>query len=99
MSLVYTDELVLQVKPDVDPNIFDIDKYDDFLDILCGSRDYLRESIHESVRFLLGGEYQNTLQLAKENYESNSNLQEYFGSFHNFEERPHYLQSFAHLER
>lgn len=87
MSLVTTDELVLHVKPDVDRDIFDIDKYDDFLDILCSSREYLKESISETVRFLLGGEYQNTLQLAKENFDSNLHIQEYFGSFRKFEER------------
>ncbi len=86
MSLVSTDELVLRVKPDVDRGVFDIDKYDDFLDCLCGSREYLKESIQESVRFLLSGEYANSLQLAKENFDSNQNLQEYFGSFNNFEE-------------
>ena len=86
MSLVNTDELVLQVKPDVDRNVFDIDKYDDFLDVLCGSRDYLRESIEETVRYLLSLEYQNTLQLAKENFNSNQNLQEYYGSFSKFED-------------
>jgi len=86
VSLVSTDDLVLRVKPDVDRKIFDIDRYDDFLECLCGTREFQKEAIHESVRFLLGGEYKNSLQLAKENFNNNQNLKEYFGSFHNFEE-------------
>lgn len=87
MSEVRTEDLVLKVKPDVDRKVFDIDKYDDFLNILCGSREYLRESIDEATRYLLGGEYNNTGQLAKENFDSNQNIQEFFGSFSKFEEK------------
>jgi len=85
MSYVNTDDLVLRVKKDVDKSRFNIDKYDDFLEAFCGSREYLKEAIIEAVRYLLGGEYQNTQELAKENFENNSEIEEYHGSFENFE--------------
>lgn len=33
-------DLVLKVPPNIDPEKFDINKYEAFLDALCGERDY-----------------------------------------------------------
>ena len=69
MSGISVDELVLKVSTNVDPNKFDINKYEDFLDILCDKREYLRESIEETVRFFLSGQYETTSALARENFD------------------------------
>ncbi len=87
MTNVNTDELVLKVKPDVDPSKINIEKYEDFFDSFFGSREYLKEATREAVRFLLGEEYANTVELAKENYEKNPSLEEYYGSFNNLKNR------------
>jgi len=84
---IKTDNLVLKVSKSVDPRKLDLSKYDDFLEELCGHRDFQKETIQEAVRFLLGGEYKNTEELAKENFDQNPDLQEYYGTFENLRKR------------
>jgi type III restriction enzyme len=75
-----TDDLVLRVKKDVDPNHLNLDSYEGFLDALCGPREFQKEAIRTVCRFLAGGEYANTRELAEENYERNDLLVERYGS-------------------
>ena len=84
MTDVKVNELVLQVTKNIDPEKLDLDKYEDFLEELCGHREFQKESIRTAVRFLLSGEYKNTGDLAKENFEKNPSLKEYYRSFDNF---------------
>jgi type III restriction enzyme len=84
---IKTDNLVLKVSKSVDPRKLDLSKYDDFLEELCGHRDFQKEAIQEAVRFLLGGEYKNTEELARENFDQNPDLQEYYGTFENLRKR------------
>jgi type III restriction enzyme len=74
-------DLVLRVSPSVDPARFDINKYEPFLDALCGSREYQKEAIRTVLRYLLGGRYPNLRALAEENFYSNETLQERYGTF------------------
>lgn len=68
---IKTQDLVLRVTRDIDPQKLDLSKYDDFLDELCGHREFQKEAIRIVVKFLLGGEYEDTADLAKENFETN----------------------------
>lgn len=64
-------DLVLKVSPNVDPQRFDINKYEAFLDALCGEREYQKEAIRVTLRYLLGGQYSSLRDLAQENYHQN----------------------------
>ena len=81
MTEVKVKELVLEVTKNINPDKLDLDKYGDFLDELCGHREFQKESIRTTVRFLLSGEYKNTEDLIKENFEKNPTLREYYDSF------------------
>ncbi len=81
---VLNQDLVLRVSKSVDPSIFDINKYEGFLDALCGEREYQKEAIRNTLFYLLGGNYNNLSQLAEENYHSNENLQTLYGSFEQY---------------
>jgi len=74
----------LRVSKSVDPSAFDINKYEGFLDALCGEREYQKESIRNTLLYLLGENYHNLSQLAEENYHSNVNLQTLYGSFEQY---------------
>ena len=87
MSTINVDDLILNVRKDVDPNKFNIDKYEDFLEALCPTRDFLRESIEETVRFFLSGQYKTTSELAKENFEQNQVMRDVYGSFQKLEDK------------
>jgi len=77
-------DLVLKVSPNIDPEKFDINKYEAFLDALCGEREYQKEAIRITLRYLLGGQYNNLKELAEENYHQNPVLQERYGSLEDF---------------
>ncbi len=82
-------DLVLNVSPNYDPKRFDPNKYEGFLDALCIDREYQKEAIREVIRYFLGGQYNNLLELAEENYHNNHKLQEKYSSFIDFTQ---YLQ-------
>ena len=79
------EDLVLRVSTNVDPTRFDINRYERFIDALCGTREYQKEAIRAVLRYFLGGRYTNLRQLAEENFNSNSALQERYRSFHEME--------------
>lgn len=81
----HNQDLVLRVSPGINPGRFDISRYEPFLDALCGTREYQKEAIRVTLRYLLGGRYANLRSLAAENYYSNETLQERYGSFREME--------------
>ncbi len=74
------EDLVPSVRSDVNPKRLNLDAYEGFLDALCGSREYNKEAIRVVCRFLGGGEYVSTRDLAEENYKGNSYMVERYGS-------------------
>ena len=78
-------DLVLRVSTSIDPTRFDITRYEPFLDALCGSREYQKEAIRVTLRYLLGGRYANLCALAEESFHSSEKLQERYGSFREME--------------
>lgn len=81
------EDLVLQVSSSYDPNLFDIGKYEAFIDKLCGTREYQKEAIKQACIFMLWGRYKNLGQLAQENYNINKTLQDKYSQFSDFEKR------------
>ncbi len=79
------EDLVLKVTENIDPKTWDEAKYETFLDELCGYREYQKEAIRTSLRYLLGGKYANLRALAKDNFDNNTELQERYGSWANME--------------
>lgn len=77
-------DLVLTVSKNIDPKIFDINKYEPFLDALCADREYQKIAIRETLRYLLGDEYKNINELVEENYHNNPKLQEKYSSLNEF---------------
>ena len=83
-QLLKNQDLVLKVSPNVDPAKFDISKYEAFIDALCGDREYQKEAIRETLRYLLGGQYNSLKDLVKENYQQNPVLQDLYPSLEDF---------------
>jgi len=48
-------DLVLKVSKSVNPAVFDINKYEGFLDALCGQREYQKTAIRNTLFYFLGG--------------------------------------------
>jgi type III restriction enzyme len=79
------EDLVLTVSDDIDPNVWDESRYEAFLDELCGHREYQKDAIRTTLRFLLGKRYPNLKALAKHNFEKSEELQERYGSWQSME--------------
>jgi type III restriction enzyme len=82
-SVVKQDDLVLRVRTDYDPEVLRLDRYEGFLEALCSTREFQKDSIRAACRFLGGGQYANTEELAAENYAANELLGEHYGSLSN----------------
>lgn len=83
MTTFRNQDLVLQVSTDFDPSTLRLDQYEAFLDALCGDREYQKDAIRTTCRFLAGGQYESTRQLAEANYATNNVLAERYGSLDN----------------
>lgn len=79
-TMFRNEDLVLRVRPDFDPGILRLDRYEAFLDALCGDREYQKDAIRTVCRFLGGGQYLTTTDLAVENYTANAVLGDRYGS-------------------
>lgn len=77
-------ELVLKVSNNVDTNKWDESKYYQFIEELTNGRKYQEEAILAALRFMCGGQYKNTKELAEENFKNNNHLQEKFTTLQNF---------------
>jgi type III restriction enzyme len=88
------EDLVLKVTTNIDPKVWDESRYEAFLDELCGVREYQKEAIRTTLRYLVGGRYANLRELAKENFDTNEELQQRYGSWTGMERHlqlPHQL--------
>src|SRR3990167_3474214 len=78
-------DLVLEVSTSIDRRKWDENKYELFIDELCGVREYQKEAIRTTLRYLLGGEYRDLRDLATKNFERNVTLRDKYGSRSNTE--------------
>ena len=81
------DELVLNISTDVDRRVWDESKYEAFLDELCLAREYQKDAIKATLRYLLGRKYGSLRELADENYADNPVLEQCYGSWAAMERR------------
>lgn len=88
-------DLVLKVSKNVNPAVFEINKYEGFLDALCGEREYQKTSIRNTLFYLLGSNYKNCSDLAEENYHNNETLQTLYGSFEQFKKHLQFPNKFS----
>jgi len=79
------EDLVLRVSGNVDPARFDISRYEQFIEALCGTREYQKDAIRVALRYFLSGRYTNLRQLAEENFDSNEALKQRYGTFQQIE--------------
>jgi type III restriction enzyme len=74
-------DLVLKVNSNIDPAVFDITRYEAFLEALCSEREYQRQAILTVCSYLFGGAYRDQSALAEENFNVNAHLQEKYTDF------------------
>jgi type III restriction enzyme len=95
MIKIKEQDLVLKVGNNVNTKLWDESKYYKFLDEFTGIRKYQKEAILTALRFTCGGEYENTKQLAKENFEQNEAIQEKYVTYTNFEKSLKFVDNYT----
>ena len=69
-----TKDLVLEVSKSYDPARLNLTKWDRFLDVLCGDRQYQKETIENVIIYLASGRYKSIEDLVRENWNKNPEL-------------------------
>ena len=77
-------DLILKVNKNYDKSKLNLDKWEAFLDILCGDRDYQKEAIRAAIIYLASGMYNSIEDIVKENYENNSELGKKYNRFEDY---------------
>lgn len=67
-------DLILKVNKNYNKSLLNLDKWEEFLDVLCGDREYQKEAIRSAIIYLASGRYNSIEDIVKENYESNLEL-------------------------
>lgn len=80
-------DLVLKVGDNVDISKWDETKYYKFIEELVGNREYQKDAILTALKFMCSGQYENTKQLAYENFNRNEDIRETYVTFENFEKK------------
>ena len=66
--------LVLKVDMNYDHSIIDLNDWQDYLDCLCGDREYQKDAIKTVLIYLLSGKYSSINDLVVENYNANEDI-------------------------
>jgi hypothetical protein len=77
-------DLILKVNENYDRSKLDIDKWERFLDVLCGDRVYQKEAIKSSVIYLASGMYNSLVDIVEENYKSNPEIMKKYFSLDDY---------------
>lgn len=75
MKIYKTEDLVLKVNKSYNPLFLDFRKWDRFLDLLCGDRNYQKEAIENAIIFLATKRYNSLEDLISENWNSSKNIE------------------------
>lgn len=77
-------DLVLKVNKNYDKSRLNLDKWEAFLDVLCGDRYYQKEAIRSAIIFLASGMYRTIEDVVKENYDKNPELSKKYSQIEDY---------------
>ncbi len=100
IKIYKTQDLVLQVKQNYNPTKLNLKKWVDFLDVLCGDREFQKEAIRDAIIFLASGEYNSIEDLVEENFRNNDELQKRYKDVRDYQKNlplPHKLSAVIDL--
>ncbi|MFH0948173.1 MAG: DEAD/DEAH box helicase family protein, partial [Elusimicrobiota bacterium] len=100
IKIYKTQDLVLQVKQNYNPVKLNLKKWVDFIDVLCGDREFQKEAIRDAIIFLASGEYNSIESLIEENFRKNDELQKRYKDIRDYQRNlplPHKLSAVIDL--
>lgn len=96
IKIYKTQDLVLQVNQNYNPAKLNLKKWVDFLDVLCGDREFQKEAIRDAIIFLASCEYNSIESLIEENFRKNDELQKRYKDVRDYQRNlplPHKLSA------
>lgn len=100
IKIYKTQDLVLEVKEKFDPAKLKLKQWVDFIDVLCGDREYQKEAIRAAIIYIASGEYGSIEDLIAENWRANAELRERYKDAREYEKSlqlPHKLSGVVDL--
>jgi len=100
IKIYKTQDLVLKIKDNYDPAKLNLKPWINFIDVLCGDREYQKEAICSSIIYLVSGEYNSIEDLVEENWCNNSELHERYRDILEYQQKlqlPHKLSGVIDL--
>lgn len=79
-----TDDLTLKVSKNYDHNKLALDKWEEYIERLCGNRYYQIDAIKNAIIYLGSGNYSSVEDLVLENYQRNPVLQEKYSTINEY---------------
>ena len=79
-----TDDLTLKVSKNYDHNKLVLDKWEEYIERLCGNRYYQIDAIKNAIIYLGSGNYSSVEDLVLENYQRNPVLQEKYNTINEY---------------
>ncbi|MHB1680771.1 MAG: DEAD/DEAH box helicase [bacterium] len=84
IKIYNTQDLVLKVKQSYNPVKLNLKKWVDFIDVLCGDREYQKEAIRDAIIYLASGEYSSIESLVEENFKKNEELKKRYKNIEDY---------------
>ena len=100
IKIYKTQDLVLKIKRNYNPAKLNLKQWVNFIDVLCGDREYQKEAIRDVIVYLASGEYNSVEDLVEENWRSNSELHERYRNVSEYQSKlqlPHKLSGVIDL--
>lgn len=100
IKIYKTQDLVLHVKDKFNPAKLNLKQWTDFIDVLCGDREYQKEAIRFAIIYIASGEYNSIEDLVAENWRLNAELRERYKDVSEYEKHlqlPHKLSGVIDL--
>jgi type III restriction enzyme len=82
-----TQDLVLKVNQNYDPSKLNLKKWIDFIDVLCGDREFQKEAIRDAIIFIASGLYRSIENLVEENFRNNDELQKRYKDIREYQKK------------
>src|SRR3989344_8369189 len=96
IKIYKTQDLVLQVSQNYNPAKLSFKRWVDFLDVLCGDREFKKEATRDAIIFLASGEYISIESLIEENFRKKDELQKRYKDVRDYQRNlplPHKLSA------
>ena len=79
-----TDDLVLRINKDFDPNLLRLDKWSEYIERLSGNRYFQIEAIRNAIIYFASNRYSKIEDLVEENFNKNAILKEKYSSLEQY---------------